>query len=132
MKGTLSDIYKNYIEVIKSFREKDPSRKYRNIVGDFGEQFACEYYNLTKNNGKGFDAKNAEGKKVEIKARTDLKGKVEIKKDAEAEILIVLHIDDEGNITEIFNGLMKTFFENAKYHERSNDYQLSIKKLKEL
>jgi hypothetical protein len=131
-KCSLSEIYSDYIELQRKFTQKDPSRTYSNITGDIGELFACEHYGLKKSQTRGADAINESKELIEIKTRTNMDGKIEIKKDAKADKLLVLYLDEGGVFHEVYFGSLKVFFLNAQFKERTNDYQLSMKKLNEL
>lgn len=128
----IKDAYKDYLEVLTRLRAIDPSRKYKNIVGDIGEMYACAYYRLKKANKTGCDATTDSGQGVEIKTRTNAKGKVEIKKDASAELLLVLLLKDSGDFEEVYFGPISLFFQHATYSKRENDYQLGIAALRKL
>lgn len=70
---TLSNIIKNL--------KKDNIIKTNNIVGDLGEYYCKNLFNITLNKStveKGFDGIDSENNKVEIKTRRDPKGSAKI------------------------------------------------------
>lgn len=53
----------------------------KNLVGDLGEYYCCQLFNLTLNKNvveTGYDAKDIDGRKVEIKTRRTPEGKAKI------------------------------------------------------
>lgn len=67
-------------EALKSLRD-DKIIRSKNLVGDLGEYYCCNFFNLTINLNsveKGFDAKDNANRKVEIKTRRTPEGKSKI------------------------------------------------------
>jgi len=66
-----------YSRIIEELYKKGVTNS-SNIVGGFGEYWACKHFNLTpaeKQNNKGYDAIDSEGKTYQIRARKTFKRK---------------------------------------------------------
>jgi hypothetical protein len=102
-----------------------------NLLGDYGEYVAISNYNLTKAPGgaDGYDANNADGLKVQIKANHSSST---IGFRGEADLLLVLKIESNAEWKELYYGPFKPVREKATYSKRDNKYMIPVAKLREL
>lgn len=100
-----------------------------NLLGDYGEFLAIESYNLEKApSGSGdFDAITKEGKKVQVKANFSAK---QIGFRGEADLLLVLAINNLGTFEEIYFGSFQDVRDVATYSTRDSKWMISVKKLR--
>jgi hypothetical protein len=100
-----------------------------NLLGDYGEFIAIQEYNLVKApSGSGdFDAIAKSGKTVQIKANFSAK---QIGFRGEADLLLVISIQDSGSFDEIYYGSFEKIKKIANYSTRDNKWMISVKKLK--
>src|SRR5690348_12645815 len=90
----------------RALRALAPEYKWKglgNLLGDFGEFVAVENYGLIKANGgaDGYDARMSDGRTVQVKANHAAS---QIGFRGEADLLLVLHVHDDGNWEEIYFG----------------------------
>jgi hypothetical protein len=102
-----------------------------NLLGDYGEFIACHYYDLIKapSGHDGSDAITPDGKTVQVKTNH---AAVNIGFRGEADKMLVLKVDDDGNWEEVYFGDFTTIKNLARYSKRDNKYMIEIKKLKEI
>ena len=80
-----------------------------NLLGDYGECVAIDYYGFTKadRGASGYDAIDANGKKVQIKANHYSK---QIGVRREVDLLWVLTFKEDGGWEAFFFGIFKRLF----------------------
>ena len=111
-----------------------PEYKWRglgNLLGDYGEFICTRYYELEKcESGKaGFDAKNREGRTVQIKAN---RSATTIGFRGEADLLLAIQIDESASWDEIYYGEFDPVAKVARYSKRDNKFMVTRDKLKAL
>jgi uncharacterized protein DUF6998 len=102
-----------------------------NLLGDYGEYIALANYNLKKAPGgaDGYDAVNAEGLKVQIKANHSSST---IGFRGDADLLLVLKIESNADWKELYYGPFKPVREKATYSKRDNKYMIPTARLQQL
>ena len=102
-----------------------------NLLGDFGECVAIEYYNLEKadSGASGYDAINKDGFTIQIK--TNYASKT-IGIRGEADLLLVIKVKSDGSWTEIYFGDFKKALSLANYSARDNKHSIAITALQKL
>jgi len=102
-----------------------------NLLGDYGEYIALSNYNLKKAPGgaDGYDAVTADGLKVQIKANHSSST---IGFRGEADLLLVLKVENNAEWRELYYGPFKPVKEKATYSRRDNKYMIQIAKLQDL
>lgn len=97
-------------------------------MGDFGEFIAIEYYGLKKapSGSKGFDALTSDGKTVQIKANHAAK---QIGFRGNADFLLVIHVENDGEWSEVYFGSFEKVSQLSTYSARDNKRMISITKL---
>ena len=100
-----------------------------NLLGDYGEFLAINQYNLEKAPaGSGdFDALTQDGKTVQVKANFSAK---QIGFRGEAELLLVLGINNLGSFDEIYYGPFDVVRKVATYSSRDSKWMISVNKLR--
>ena len=102
-----------------------------NLLGDYGECVAIDYYGFTKADpgASGYDAIDENGKKVQIKANHYSK---QIGIRGEADLLLVIKVKVDGTWEELYFGDFKKALEIANFSARDNKHSISITALKKL
>lgn len=102
-----------------------------NLLGDYGEFVAMEAYGLEKApaGSNGFDARNSDGKTVQIKANHAAN---QIGFRGEAELLLVLKIEADGAWEETYYGPFDKVKALARYSARDNKHMIAVQHLKKL
>jgi hypothetical protein len=102
-----------------------------NLLGDYGEYIALTNYNLKKASGgaDGYDALTTDGLKVQVKANHSSST---IGFRGDADLLLVLKVESDGDWRELYYGSFKSVKEKAKYSKRDNKYMIPIAKLHDL
>jgi hypothetical protein len=102
-----------------------------NLLGDFGELLATDHYGLTKAaSGSGnYDARTPEGKTVQIKTNF---ASVDIGFRGDADLLLVLGINDDGTWKELYYGSYSLVKERARFSARDNKHMIQVKRLAKL
>lgn len=102
------------------------------LVGSIGEVFAAERYGISLFTAgcETHDGKAPDGRLVQIKATQ--RRSVGIYE--EPDYLLVLSIDSEGHLTEVYNGPGKPVWQlfAGKKRPKTGQYQISLARLKEL
>ena len=102
------------------------------LVGSIGEVFAAERYGISLFTAgcETHDGKAPDGRLVQIKATQ--RRSVGIYE--EPDFLLVLSIDSEGRLTEVYNGPGKPVWQlfSGKKRSKTGQYQVSLTRLKEL
>ena len=130
VKGVLASIFASQ----RTLRALAPEYKWAglgNLLGDFGEFIAMNHYKLEKAaaGSSGFDAKTKEGKTVQIK--TNYAAQI-IGFRGKADLMLVIHVEENGNWTEAYFGDQGIVKENSSYSKRDNKHVISFTKLKSL
>lgn len=102
-----------------------------NLLGDYGEFVCIAHYGLEKApaGANGFDATTSDGKRVQIKASHAAN---QIGFRGEADLMLVIKVDTEGEWEEIYYGPFSKVAEQARYSARDNKHTLTISKLRRL
>ena len=102
-----------------------------NLLGDYGEYVATQAYGWEKASAgsDGFDAVTPEGKTVQIKTNHAAS---QIGFRGEADLMLVIHVQDDGEWEEIYFGGFQQVKEIARYSARDNKHMVAINKLKGL
>ena len=96
------------------------------------DSFVCiEHYGLQKapSGASGYDAITSDGKRVQIKASHSAN---QIGFRGEADLMLVIKVDTEGEWEEVYYGSFAKVAELARYSARDNKHTLTISKLKRL
>ena len=125
-KGIIASIY----ALQKSLKSLAPEYTWSNWLGDFGELVTIDHYQLEKapSGSKGFDAHTKEGKTVQIKATHH---KMIGFRD-KADLMLVIHVDENGNWSEVYFGDFETVEKNSTSSTRDNKRMIGISKLRRL
>lgn len=99
-----------------------------NLLGDFGELVATDYYqlNLAPRSSDGYDAVTQSGEKVQIKTNY---ASSQIGFRGEADLMLVIKVMKNGNWEEIYFGDFGLVKQNSRYSARDNKYMIAITKL---
>jgi len=130
IKGVMATIYSSQ----KTLRALAPDYKWTglgNLLGDFGEFIAIQHYDLIKAppGAEGYDAITKDGKKVQIKTNHSA---ATIGYRGEADKMLVIHVDVNGDWGELYYGDFKLVKEASRYSKRDNKFMIQTKKLKKL
>lgn len=102
------------------------------LVGSIGEVYAAERYGLElfRSDWKAHDGKAPNGRLVQIKATQ----RESVGISSEPDYLIVLKIDEEGGINEVYNGPGKPVWDLFADRKRpkNGQYQISLARLRKL
>ena len=117
-----------------ALRELAPDYKWAgmgNLLGDYGEYVCMQAYNLTKApaGSEGFDAITKDGKTVQIKTNHAASS---IGFRGDADLMLVIHVKDNGEFEEIYFGDFQIVKDNSSYGKRDNKQVITISKLKKL
>jgi hypothetical protein len=99
-----------------------------NLLGDYGEFVAIEAYGLIKapSGANGYDATTQEGQTVQIKANHAAS---QIGFRGEADLLLVLKVEVNGQWNEIYYGSFPKAKTLARYSARDNKHMVAIRQL---
>ncbi len=102
-----------------------------NLLGDYGEFLAIQCYGLTKAGAvsAGYDAITPEGKTVQVKASHSAD---QIGFRGEADLMLVLKVDLNGNWEEVYFGAFDRVKAIARYSSRDNKHMVPVTKLRAL
>ena len=103
------------------------------LVGSMGEVFAAEQLGLTlmTPSNRGYDAVDAQNRKVEIKATT--RDSVALSASGtEAERLIVVRFDEVGVGSVVYDGTAAPAWESAGRAQKNGQRRISLRSLSEL
>jgi len=131
LSGIIAEIY----ELTGRLEEMYPGRHFTpdgHLVGSIGEVHAVEKYGLKlfRADWKAHDGEAPDGRLVQVK--TTQRKSVGISE--EPDYLIVLHIDGDGQLDEVYNGpgqQVWSLFKDRK-QPKKGQYQVSLSKLKAL
>lgn len=99
-----------------------------NLLGDYGEFVAIEAYGLNKASAgsDGYDARTSDGQTVQIKANH---AATQIGFRGEADLLLVLKVEANGQWNEIYYGSFAKAKELARYSARDNKHMVAVRHL---
>ncbi len=102
-----------------------------NLLGDFGELVATDFYGLQKAaSGSGdFDARTAEGESVQIKTNY---AATQVGFRGSADLMLVIGVNKDGTWQEIYFGPFETVLRNSRRSERDNKQMIAVSKLRGL
>lgn len=117
-----------------ALRELAPGFKWAglgNLLGDYGEFVCIEAYGLEKadTGSDGFDARTQDGKTVQIKANH---ASATIGFRGDADLLLVVHVEANGAITELYFGDFAKVKAASSFSARDNKRTITITKLTSL
>ena len=109
MNEKVNSLVKKIFENILELKKIEPDFTWRNLLGDYGECVAIDYYGFTKADpgASGYDAIDENGKKVQIKANHYSK---QIGDRGKADLLLVLSVKKDGSWEEFYFGDFKTLY----------------------
>ena len=131
MTEKVNSLVKKIFENILELKKIEPDFTWRNLLGDYGECVGIDYYNLKKAppGANGYDALTEEGKTVQIKTN-HAASMIGFRGDAD--LLLVLHVNEKGEWNEIYYGDFKTAKNVSNYSKRDNKQTITITKLSSL
>ena len=102
-----------------------------NLLGDYGEFIASRVYGLTKApaGSSGFDAINEDGATIQVKTNHAAS---QIGYRGEADLMLVLHVRDDGEWEEVYYGDFQAVRDQSRYSKRDNKHMISMTKLRKL
>ena len=102
-----------------------------NLLGDFAELIAIDHYQLEKApaGSNGFDAYTKEGKTVQIKGN-HAAGQIGFR--GNADLMLVIHVEENGDWSEIYFDDFETVEKNSTSSARDNKRMIGISKLRRL
>jgi len=118
---SIQDEVINLLKIVTKLQKDYPKKKFTldgRLVGDIGEILAEEKYDFRLYNEmiKEYDGETKDGKKIQVKAT--MKNSLTFPADSTPEYYIGIKIDNNGNITEIYNGPGKIIRERIRNHKR--------------
>lgn len=127
MKGVLASLFASQ-RTLKSLAPNFKWAGLGNLLGDYGEFIAIEAYNLQQapRGANGFDAIRPDGKTVQVKANYAAS---HIGFRGDADMLLCLKIDLNGDWTEIYYGDFGLVKAAARYSARDNKHMVPISAL---
>ena len=126
----LEEKIRELYRITAELEEKYPGRRFTpdgHLVGSIGEVYAAEKYGLSllEASNEKHDARSGDGRLVQIKiTQTD---RVSIY--SEPDYLIVMKMEKDGTIEEVYNGKGEVPWENAGKVQKNGQRSISIKKL---
>ena len=102
-----------------------------NLLGDYGEFVATRHYVWKKApaGADGYDAIQPDGQTVQIKTNHAAK---QIGFRGEADLLLVIHVKDNGDWEEVYFGSFAAVKAIARYSSRDNKHMVAMSKLRAL
>jgi hypothetical protein len=124
MKGVLASLFASQ-RTLKSLAPNFKWAGLGNLLGDYGEFIAIEAYNLQQapRGANGFDAVRSDGKTVQVKANYAAS---QIGFRGDADMLLCLKIDLNGDWTEIYYGDFGLVKAAARYSARDNKHMVPV------
>ena len=121
------------LKAIKTLKKEAPQWTWKNYIGDFGE-FYCIHHSKWKKaptNTTAYDAITENGQTVSIKARTNLKGQVELTPKEDADLLVVFFVDENASVEQIYYGCYSAAKKIGKPNKK-NEIVITLTKLQKL
>lgn len=130
MKGVLASLFASQ-RTLKSLAPNFKWAGLGNLLGDYGEFIAVEVYNLqpAPRVANGYDAIRPDGKKVQVKTNY---ASSQIGFRGEADMLLCLKIDANGDWAEIYYGDFALVKQAARYSARDNKHMVAITALQRI
>lgn len=127
MKGVLASLFASQ-RTLKSLAPNFKWAGLGNLLGDYGEFIAIEAYHLQQapRGANGYDAVRPDGKKVQVKTNYAAS---QIGFRGEADMLLCLKIDLNGDWTEIYYGDFSLVKQAARYSARDNKHMVPVSAL---
>ena len=102
-----------------------------NLLGDFGEFIAIDHYGLTRApaGSQGFDAFTPDGRSVQIKANH---ASSSIGFRGEADLLLVIHVEENGEWSELYFGAFDPVAKASSFSSRDNKRTITVSKLRKI
>ena len=130
VKGIIASLFASQ----RALRALAPEYKWKglgNLLGDFGEFIATNEYGLIKaaTGADGHDAMTKEGKSVQVKTN---RAASQIGFRGKADLMLVLHIQENGEWDEIYYGPFETVKAASRYSARDNKDMIAVSKLRTL
>jgi hypothetical protein len=127
MKGVLASLFASQ-RTLKSLAPNFKWAGLGNLLGDYGEFIAIEAYNLQQapRGANGYDAVRSDGKTVQVKANYAAS---QIGFRGDADMLLCLKIDLNGDWTEIYYGDFGLVKAAARYSARDNKHMVPVSAL---
>ena len=126
----LEEKIRELYKITAELEEKYPGRRFTpdgHLIGSIGEVYAAEEYGLTllEANSEKHDALSADGRLIQIKiTQTD-----RISIYSEPDYLIVMKMENDGTIEEVYNGKGSAPWENAGKVQKNGQRSINLKKL---
>lgn len=129
----IPELVKQIYEIVSELEELFPGRPFTpdgHMVGSIGEVLAAEYFDLEllSPSFKGHDAKDRQGRFVEIKAT---QGDA-ISLRSEPERLIVIRLLKDGSFEKIYDGVGKIIWDSAGLMQPNGQRRISLSKIRGL
>ena len=112
LKSEVQKLVQEIFQNISRLKEVEPDYTWESLTGGYGEYVVINEYNLTKcqNVNKGYDAVDADGKTVEIKAvKTGHSIKFKDWKSQNVDTLVVVQLFDDGSWEIVYFGSFRQF-----------------------
>jgi hypothetical protein len=124
MKGVLASLFASQ-RTLKSLAPQFKWAGLGNLLGDYGEFIAVEVYGLepAPRGANGYDAKTPDGKTVQVKANFAAS---QIGFRGEADLLLCLKIDLNGDWVEIYYGDFQPVKEASRHSARDNKNMIAV------
>ena len=124
-------LVKELYAIVRNLEDHFPGRKFTldgHLVGSIGEVLAAYHYNLVlfAASSETHDAQCPEGRKVQVKATQGRS----VGLRAEPEHLLVLKLESDGNVSEVFNGPGDLAWSNAGAMQKNGQRPISVSKLR--
>ena len=133
--GTIAETLRDLYAITTDLESRYPGRHFTpdgHLIGSIGEVYAAERYgiDLFRADWKAHDGKAPDDRLVQIKATQRSSVGISEKPD----FLIVLRIDEHGDIAEVYNGPGKPVWDLFKNRKRpkNGQYQVSLARLSKL
>ena len=126
----LEEIIRELYKITAELEEKYPGRRFTpdgHLIGSIGEVYAAEKYGLTllETGSEKHDARSSDGRLIQIKiTQTD-----RISIYSEPDYLIVMKMEHDGTIEEVYNGRGSAPWESAGKLQKNGQRSISLKKL---
>ena len=129
----IPELIKRIYEIVNELEELFPGRPFTpdgHMVGSIGEVLAAEHFDLEllPCSYKGHDARDKQGRLVEIKATQGNS----ISLRSEPDRLIILRILKDGNFEKIYDGDGKIIWESAGKMQSNGQRCISLSKIRGL
>jgi len=136
-KSKTDQLLGRYSRVMKEMRVHGIIRSNNNPVGDLGEVIACEWFDLERElqGTRGFDAKDKQGKRYQIKSRRTTPKNKKVQLSASRNInngkssfdfLVFIMFDQDFVLQKIGKMPVKIVKEHGKYDRRTNSWRLNL------